>query len=223
MASTKKGSSGEGRSGWFASIGTAVMSVFRPGAGRRPPEPSGRGGNAAALEGMTWHQFQLRMGEAFRLKGFTVVGIGDGEPDAGVDLVLRKPARTGNETYLVQCKHWQARKVGVGAARELYGVMAARGAAGGFVVTAGVFTKEALAFAEGRNMRLIDGPKLTGLLAASAPAQPEPQRSAAEVTMVVCPACSQPMVLRTAKRGPNAGQPLYACSTYPVCKGTRPA
>ncbi|WP_421036282.1 topoisomerase DNA-binding C4 zinc finger domain-containing protein [Mitsuaria sp. CC2] len=41
--------------------------------------------------------------------------------------------------------------------------------------------------------------------------------------MVVCPACSQPMVLRTLKRGPTAGQQVYACSTYPVCKGTRPA
>ena len=156
-----------------------------------------------------------------------MVEIGGGGPDGGVDLVLRKPARTGNETFLVQCKHWKAHKVGVSAVRDLYGVMAARSAAGGFVVTSGRFSREAISFAEGRNMRLIDGPKLAALLAASAAppldSQPASQPAPADVTMVVCPACSQPMVLRTLKRGPTAGQQVYACSTYPVCKGTRPA
>lgn len=35
--------------------------------------------------------------------------------------------------------------------------MAAEGAAGGFVVTSGRFTKEAEAFASGRNIQLVDG------------------------------------------------------------------
>jgi restriction system protein len=223
MARTKKGSSGEGLLGRLAAMGAAVMSVFRPGAGRQRLERSARGEDATAVDGMTWHHFELQIGEAFRLKGFTVVEIGGTGSDGGADLVLRKSSKTGNETFLVQCKHWKARKVGVGAARELYDVMAARGAAGGFVVTAGSFTKETQSFAEGRNIRLIDGTKLAALLAASPARQPEPQRSAADVTMVVCPACSQPMVLRTLKRGPTAGQAVYACSTWPVCKGTRPA
>ena len=76
-------------------------------------------------------------------------------------------------------------------------------------------------------MRLIDGPKLAALLAASAAppldSQPASQPAPADVTMVVCPACSQPIVLRTLKRGPTADRQVYACSTYPVCKGTRPA
>ena len=44
--------------------------------------------------------------------------------------------------------------------RELYGVMDASGAAGGFVVTSGRFAKEATAFASGRNVKLLDGPRL---------------------------------------------------------------
>lgn len=36
-----------------------------------------------------------------------------------------------------------------------------------------------------------------------------------------CPSCGQPMVLRTSKRGANAGQQFWGCSTYPACKGTR--
>jgi len=35
-----------------------------------------------------------------------------------------------------------------------------------------------------------------------------------------CPHCGQPMVLRTARRGPKAGQPFWGCSGYPNCQGT---
>jgi len=201
----------------------ALMSAFQRHVRRTLLNASTQSQGASAVDGMTWHQFELLIGEAFRQKGFTVVEIGGSGPDGGVDLVLRKPSTNGNETFLVQCKHWKAYKVGVNVVRELYGVMAARGAAGGFVVTSGRFTKEAGAFADGRNMRLIDGPKLTALLAATSAPQPTAQQSAADVTMVVCPACSQPMVLRKAKRGPNAGESFYGCSTYPVCKRTRQA
>ena len=48
--------------------------------------------------------------------------------------------------------------------RELYGVMAVKGTAGGFVVTSGRFTVEALAFAEGRNVMLVDGAKLFAMI-----------------------------------------------------------
>jgi len=61
---------------------------------------------------------------------------------------------------LVQCEQWRAFKVGVDVVRELYGVVAATGAIGGFVVTSGRFTSEASAFASGRNVTLIDGAAL---------------------------------------------------------------
>jgi len=37
----------------------------------------------------------------------------------------------------------------------------------------------------------------------------------------VCPSCGKPMILRTSKRGANAGNQFWGCSTYPACKGTR--
>jgi len=36
-----------------------------------------------------------------------------------------------------------------------------------------------------------------------------------------CPSCGQPMILRRSKRGANAGNQFWGCSTYPACKGTR--
>ena len=38
-----------------------------------------------------------------------------------------------------------------------------------------------------------------------------------------CPECGASMVLRTAKRGPNAGGQFWGCAAYPRCKGTRSA
>ena len=38
----------------------------------------------------------------------------------------------------------------------------------------------------------------------------------------ICPKCGSRMVLRTARRGPNAGQQFYGCSNYPKCRGVIP-
>lgn len=118
---------------------------------------------ASAIDGMAWQDFEQLIGEVFRKKGYVVVENGGAGPDGGVDLEIRRPRQNGSEVFLVQCKHWKAFKVGVDVVREHYGVMAARGAAGGFVVTSGRFTNEAKQFADGRNLKLIDGPQLRAL------------------------------------------------------------
>lgn len=104
----------------------------------------------------TWQEFEVLVGEYFRRQGFATLDNGGGGPDGGVDVLLQK----GSDKYLVQCKQWRALRVGVAPVRELYGIMAARRVAGGFVVTSGSFTREALAFAQGREIQLIDGKTL---------------------------------------------------------------
>jgi restriction system protein len=179
---------------------------------------------ASVLDGMSWQQFERLVGAAFRLQGYQVVENGGGGADGGVDLVLTR----NGEKHLVQCKQWRAFKVGVGVVRELYGVMAAKGAAGGFVVTSGRFTDEAVAFAQGRNVRLLDGPELHGLIQQARQVttgdEPATNRSAtaAVALMPSCPVCSQPMKRRVARRGSNAGRDFWGCTEYPTCKGTRP-
>ncbi len=187
---------------------------------------------ASALEGMSWREFEMLVGEGFRLQGYQVVETGGGGADGGVDLVLSKPGKNGAEKYLVQCKQWRAYKVGVDVVRQLYGVMAARGATGGFVVTSGRFTEAAVSFADGRNLKLVDGPKLHALLRqAKADADRRPEAPAPSPTAppdapatppAACPVCAKPMVRRTAKRGANAGSAFWGCSGYPACRGTRP-
>lgn len=176
----------------------------------------------SALNGMTWQEFEMLVGEAFRRKGYTVNETGGGGADGGVDLVLRK----GGEKFLVQCKQWKAYKVGVTTIRELYGVMAAGGAAGGFVVTSGVFTQEAKSFAEGRNIDLIDGSVLTAMIkkiqpsqAISAPAQRMFQNTPASTADPNCPKCGSAMTKRTARHGANIGKTFWGCTGFPQCRG----
>lgn len=178
-------------------------------------------GSAASLDGMTWHEFELLVGESFRQKGYKVAELGGAGPDGGVDLVLTK----GSEKFLVQCKQWKAFKVGVDVLRELYGVMAAKGAAGGFVVTSGKFTADAQEFAMGRNVTLVDGEKLFAMLqAAQSGITKGASATGAQVgsgaSAPACPACGSAMVKREAKRGANAGNAFWGCSTYPRCRGT---
>lgn len=174
-----------------------------------------------ALNDMSWQQFEALVGEAFRRKGYAVTETGGGGADGGIDLILKR----GGETFLVQCKHWKAYKVGVNTVRELYGVMAAEGATGGFVVTSGVFTDEARAFAAGRNIELLDGAALHALIrGVSVPAKVASISSAVtSASEPACPLCQSTMVKRTAKRGANSGNAFWGCSQYPACKGTRPA
>ncbi len=202
--------------------------------------------NADALEGISWREFELLVGEAYRQQGYRVTELGGNGADGGVDLVLLK----GGEKFFVQCKQWKAYKVSVTTVRELYGVMAAKGAAGGFVVTSGRFTHDAQAFAQGRNIQLVDGPQLFAMIrrakqaqgqtttttrefnsAAGTPHDPAdtaaPQPIAAAVPAPAhqpeCPRCGAAMQLRTARQGAHAGRSFWGCSTYPKCRGTRAA
>lgn len=187
------------------------------------------------LDGINWKEFEILVGEAFRLQGYQVSENHTGGPDGGIDLVLRK----GNEKFFVQCKQWKAFTVGVTIVRELYGVMAAERAVGGFVVTSGQFTKDAEEFAKGRNVELIDGPKLMTMIRTAQAARKSSAAVPRLVTPAVpanpiaapspvaaiptCPVCSKSMVQRTAKKGANAGQTFWGCTGYPSCRGTRPA
>jgi restriction system protein len=181
---------------------------------------------AKALDGISWRQFESLVGEVFRGKGFSVVETRAG-PDGGIDLILCK----GNEKYLVQCKHWRAVKVGVPVVREFFGVMAAAGATGGFIVTSGHFTDDAKSFAQGRNIDLVENAELTRWIASArqsrsglSPAEPDetPATSPRQGAGALCPACGAEMLQRTAKRGRNAGRKFWGCSRYPDCRGTLP-
>lgn len=178
--------------------------------------------SAEVLDGMSWRDFELLVGEAFRQRGYAVAETGGGGADGGIDLVLVK----GSERFLVQCKQWRAYRVPVNVVRELYGVMAAKGAAGGFVVTSGRFTDDAMEFARGRNIELLDGEKLRSMIGSPQRVAGAPHADQRTVRSTPppqsCPACLGPMIRRESKRGANAGNAFWGCRKFPSCRGTRP-
>jgi restriction system protein len=203
----------------FLFLLAAVTSAARRWKRRKLLAQVGSSAAPDALNGLTWREFEMLVGEAFRVQGYSVAETGGGA-DGGVDVVLRKD----REKYFVQCKQWRASTVGVPVVRELYGAMAAHGAAGGFVVTSGRFTKPAVDFAEHRNLTLIDGPQLHAMIQRVplyAPASMPVGGADPQAETPSCPACGQPMARRTAHRGLQAGNDFWGCSTYPICRGTR--
>ena len=215
-------------------LGGAAISAFRRRQARQLHTSAASRADGVAQ--MSWHEFELLVGEYFRRQGFAAINHFEAGPDGGVDVVLTK----GTDRYLVQCKHWRALRVGVQPVRELYGVIAAQRVAGGFVVTSGTFTDEARKFVEGRELKLIDGQALqrgiraqaAASSAASRPAaaSPEPwgrvepvMRTETARPAPLCPVCQAPMVQRQARNGPNAGQRFWGCSRFgeTKCRGTR--
>lgn len=207
----------------------AVISVLKRHERRNLIQRVGNKNYSNALQNITWREFELLVGEAFRMRGFSVTETGGGGSDGGIDLVLRKDS----EIFLVQCKQWRAYKVSVNVVRELLGVMVTKGAAGGFVVTSGVFTAEAHLFTKGQNIELIDGSKLAAMIAKARTAitidtfektsdsQPLAKQPAIPIAPPPCPQCGDTMVKRVAKKGMNAGNLFWGCTGFPKCRGVR--
>lgn len=165
------------------------------------------------IDRLSWREFERVLQEAFRRQGYLSVETASG-PDGGYDIALRKDGKR----YLVQCKHWRSRKVDVKTARELWGVIAASGAAGGFVVTSGGFTADARSFAKTVNLELIDGNALKRMIAAVRE-KPKQKVEPTLSTSPCCPKCGGEMIQRVAKKGPKAGESFWGCSNFPRCHG----
>ena len=146
-----------------------------------------------------------------------------GGADGGVDLVLNG---NGNRV-VVQCKRWKNRSVPVQIVRKLYGVMHDQAAAAGKLVTTSSFTSEAAAFANGKAIELVGADELLRLIRSVQTSGKmnwiggAEQDTQSDHLTPDCPRCRSVMVMRTAKRGSNAGSRFWGCSKYPECRGTR--
>lgn len=183
-----------------------------------------------SIRAMSWREFETLIAETYRRQGFTVEETGGGGADGGIDLILRGKGQKA----IVQCKQWRTYRVGVKVVREMYGVMTHEKADRVVIVSSGTYTKEAQDFAKGKPILLIDGQDLAqyireikGTPAAAAIVGAEPASNTApkqELSMQtraepICPRCGSAMILRTAKKGANAGGQFWGCSRYPECRG----
>ncbi len=174
-----------------------------------------------SLRQLPWKRFEDLLGEAYRRQGYKVEETLGGGADGGVDLIL---GRGGNVT-IVQCKRWSGKPVPVQTVRELYGVLHDRNATSAKLVATTSFTSDAIAFAIGKPIELIDGEGVLQFIRSvqtSGKIAPPVERERDHLTPD-CPLCGAEMVVREAKHGPNAGNRFWGCSNYSKtkCRGTR--
>ena len=182
------------------------------------------------LDRMTRREFEALVAEGFRQQGYQIAEAAI----AGADITLRKD----RQTWLVHCKPWRSAKVDADVVATFVSDLKVRGAAGGFIMSSGRFTREAVAFASGKPVQLIAGPALQSLVkklrssrvVAPPPSPPPAPRAAtlrkgnvttAPLLSPTCPKCHSAMLKRKAKRGEHAGLLFWGCVMHPDCRGVR--
>jgi restriction system protein len=116
--------------------------------------------NPSALAALSCRDVERLIAETFRGRGFQLAGFGMRAASGAADLALLK----SGERFLVHCQHWRKPEIGVLAVRELSAALDKVAAQGGYVLTAGGFTREACEFARARPIELIGGEKLIAWL-----------------------------------------------------------
>ena len=177
-----------------------------------------------SIRALSWKELEILVGEAYRRQGYYVNENEGSGPDGGIDIRLRK----NGEVHFVQCKQWRSQKVGVAVVREMFGVLSAERASTMIIVTSGYFTQEAKKFAIGKPIKLVEGEELVSMVkevqtnSSSDPLIAHAQENNSHITQLPkCTRCGSELILRTAKKGPNAGGKFYGCASFPKCRYTQ--
>ena len=172
------------------------------------------------LRALEWKRLEQLCALYFRTLRFRVVESAPG-PDGGIDLRLFVGSEQRADV-LVQCKAWNTWKVGVKEIRELFGVMASEGVNEGIFVTTSTFSFDAVDFARGKSIALIDGDDLLRKLKDLPDADKEhilKLATAGDFTTPTCASCGNKMIERTAK---DSGKRFWGCPSFPACRTTLP-
>ena len=167
------------------------------------------------LKSIDWFQFEKLVGLLYEEAGYSVERVGGAKADGGVDLIVSKPP---NECGIVQCKHWRNWKVPVKDIRELVGAMSSFGVDQGVCVTLRGYTEDASSLAKQQGIYLYDENQLVEMLKNSRGETIPRLAQFLSDPGKYCPKCESEMVLRTAKKGANAGKKFWGCSAYPKCR-----
>lgn len=170
------------------------------------------------LKRLEWRRFEETCAAYFEALGFATQ-ITPSRAGGGVDIALCAEG-SGTASILVQCKPWDAYRVGIKPLRELRAAMTAAGIGEGVLATSSRFTPEAESFAAKEHIDLIDG---AGLLRKLADLLPEKSlallkfATEGDFLTPTCPGCGIKMVSRTSTDG---GRKYWGCLNYPRCKQT---
>lgn len=177
--------------------------------------------SAAVFDVIEWRRFEAVVEALFGQAGFETRSQSHGA-DGGVDIWLHSRSVPDRAVSVVQCKHWQGKRVGVDKIRELRGVMAAHGVKRGQFATTSTFTPDAVAFARENSINLLDVDALLALIAQRTPEQQQALLAVAlsgDYWRPTCVNCGIKLVERTAKGGASR---FWGCTAFPRCRTTMP-
>ncbi|MFK5913829.1 MAG: restriction endonuclease [Woeseiaceae bacterium] len=171
-----------------------------------------------SLKTLTDEEFDKLVRKIFKQRGYAIVE----NEDPNIDLVLQENQIT---TY-VQYKQWRKDSIDIDEVEAFYLMMQENNIRYGIVLSAGLFTLEALEFSLGKTLMLINGIDFSQMIdiLMSSDSEAEEENKIEEQPVMpelepLCPICSQQMIKRTARKGKNAGNTFWGCSTFPNCRG----
>ena len=195
----------------FSSIAAKVSLASRQS--KRGPEQW----TPELLKRLEWRRFEELCAAYFEALGFRVELAANGA-EGGTISLYNKGAQT--TSILVQCRPWDAHRIGIKPVRALRGAMTSGNIGEGVLVTSGKFTQEARDFAGKEKISLIDGAALVDKITTLAPETTlELLRFATEgdYQTPTCPACTIKMIKR---KSTSHGRAYWGCRNYPGCKHT---
>ena len=169
------------------------------------------------LKRLEWRRFEELCAAYFEALGFRVELAANGA-DGGTISLYSKGAQA--ISILVQCRPWDAHRVGIKSVRGLRGAMISGNIGEGVLMTSGKFTQEARDFAAKEKISVIDGAALVDKITSLAPETAlELLRFATEgdYQTPTCPACAIKMIKR---KSTSHGRSYWGCLNYPACKHT---
>jgi restriction system protein len=171
------------------------------------------------LKSMEWKKFEEVSMEYLKIKNCNANVTCTGA-DGGIDIKISDSK--GKVFAIGQCKSW-TKPIGVSLIRELYGIMAANSVRHGIFLTTSEYSKDALEFARGKNLLLIDSDEFVSLVNNLDEINRKRINNlarAGDYQVPTCVKCDVKMVKRKAKSGKNAGAEFWGCVNYPRCKLT---
>ena len=116
--------------------------------------------SAGPLQDMHWREFQLLVGDAFRLQGYNIGVLGADWANEGADLVVRR----GGKTLLVAYRHWNVAVLDAEPVEDLRTAIRELGADAGMLLTLGSVSPLARAAAQAAAIDLLDGERLVAVI-----------------------------------------------------------
>lgn len=170
------------------------------------------------FQAIEWRRFEAVVEALFAQAGMETKSQSHGA-DGGVDIWLYSRTLPGQPVSVVQCKHWNGRRVGVDKIRELRGVMAAKNVRRGQFATTSTFTPDAEAFAKENGINLLDSDGLLALIAKRTPEQQKQLLDVATEGEFWRPTCVNCGIKLVERKGKDE-QLFWGCANYPRCKTT---